>query len=332
MKDNRLPRLSIIVPTLNNSGEIAFFLQSITNQDYPKDNIEILICDGGSTDNTREIACKYEVKIIENKMVLADAGVNTGMTCASGDLLMVLAVDNIYLDKKSFIKIANTFFDKSIIAAFPKQVSDYNDSLFTKYTNTFTDPYNHFVYGNAANARTFHKVYNTIEKNDLYDIYDYKSSRTKPLLALAQGFTIRRGVKRSEKDTYDDISPVMSIIDSNYQIAYIHSLELYHHTTRDIWHFIRKTRWATLNAISNKKYGISQRRSSLSSFQKFKIVIWPLYGASFVLPFIYSVYKLIREREILWLFHPVICLISVYSSVTTIIFSKTITNFEISRK
>jgi len=316
---NNPPLISIITPTLNNEKVLASFLKSIRSQNYPQNNVEILILDGGSTDQTIQIAKKYGAKTYFNKKILPDPGVDLGIKNATGEIMMILAVDNIYKNKDAFTAIVKVFEDLSICAAFPKQCSSVADSIFTKYINTFTDPFNHFVYGNAANARTFHKIYSRLQHNDIYDVYDFRSSLAKPLIAFAQGFALRRGYKRDEKDALDDLGPVISLIEKNKKIAYIHSLSLYHDTVRDLNHFIRKQKWATINALLNKSYGIAHRINKLSRYQKFKIKIWPFYGLSIIFPFIRSVYGLFSDKEILWLFHPIICLISVYSSLVSAI-------------
>jgi glycosyltransferase involved in cell wall biosynthesis len=316
---NNPPLISVITPTLNNEKALPLFLESVRSQNYPQNNIEILVLDGGSTDQTLQIAKKYGAKTYFNERILADPGVDLGIKKATGEIMMILAVDNIYKDKNAFAAIAKVFEDPSIYAAFPKQCSGPTDSIFTKYINTFTDPFNHFVYGDAANARTFHKIYRTLEHNDIYDVYDFHSSKTKPLIAFAQGFALRQGYQRDEKDALDDLGPVISLIEKNKKIAYLHSLSLFHDTVRDLNHFIRKQKWATINALLGKSYGIAHRKEKLSRYQRLKIKIWPIYDLSVVLPLIRSVYGLFSDKEILWLFHPIICLISVYSSLISFV-------------
>jgi len=43
----KLPLVSIVIPTLNAAEVLENCLKSISEQDYPKDNLEIIIADGG---------------------------------------------------------------------------------------------------------------------------------------------------------------------------------------------------------------------------------------------------------------------------------------------
>ncbi len=53
-----LPLVTVIIPTLNQGKYIAETLDSILRQDYP--HFEILVMDGGSTDNTLDVLRRYE--------------------------------------------------------------------------------------------------------------------------------------------------------------------------------------------------------------------------------------------------------------------------------
>jgi glycosyltransferase involved in cell wall biosynthesis len=309
--------VSIVTPTLNNGKILQFFFNHLRHQTYK--NIECLIVDGGSTDNTLKIAKKNKARIIKNPLVLSEPGVSLGMEKARGDLIIILAADNYFKDRKALEKIVNIFNDKTIYAAFPKHDSQKNFSIFSKYHNVFTDPFNHFVYGEAANARTFHRIYKTLFHNKIYDIYDYAKSPELPMIALAQGFTVRAPFKRKKQDYFDDCQPIIEIIKARKKIAYIHSLSIYHNTTSDLNHFIRKQRWATQNALEKKSYGISFRQKNLSAGQKLRIKLWPFYALSFVLPTLRAIWGLVEDREPLWLFHPINCWFSAAASLQQVI-------------
>lgn len=315
MKDSNLPSISLIIPTLNNGAIVGDFLKLISKQNYPKNKVEIIVTDGGSSDETVKIAKKYGAEVYANKKVLAEPGVTLGMSKARGDILIVLATDNYLYDPNSFQKYANTFSDSEVYAAFPRHESKNWDSIFTKYINVFTDPFNHFVYGYSANGRTFKKIYKTLFSNDIYDLYDFSSAQELPLIAFAQGFAVRSSYIRKTRDSMDDIKPVIDLIKEGKNVAFIHSLPLYHHTVTNVAHFIRKQRWGTRNAISKKNYGISYRSQNLSRNQRFRMKIWPFYALSFVAPLIHSIYHLVKDREPMWIYHAPLCFISATASL-----------------
>lgn len=87
--------VSVIIPCRNEEKYIKDCLETILNQTYPKDKIEILIVDGASEDKTREIVKKYSdtknnIKLLDNPKKLFAAANNIGIKNAKGDLVMIL--------------------------------------------------------------------------------------------------------------------------------------------------------------------------------------------------------------------------------------------------
>ncbi len=50
-----MPLISVIIPTYNYANYITEAIDSVLNQEYPKDKIEIIVVDDGSTDNTKDV-------------------------------------------------------------------------------------------------------------------------------------------------------------------------------------------------------------------------------------------------------------------------------------
>ena len=90
-----LPRITIITPTLNQAEFIERSIKSVLNQDYP--NLQYIIIDGGSQDETVDIIKKYADKITywvsENDQGQSHA-INKGLLMADGDLINWLNSDD----------------------------------------------------------------------------------------------------------------------------------------------------------------------------------------------------------------------------------------------
>lgn len=89
-------RISIITPSYNQARYIERTIQSVLDQDYK--DIEYIIMDGGSTDDTVEILKKYSNHIIwksEKDKGQSDA-INKGLKMATGDIVAYLNSDDTY--------------------------------------------------------------------------------------------------------------------------------------------------------------------------------------------------------------------------------------------
>jgi glycosyltransferase involved in cell wall biosynthesis len=97
------PKISILIPTLNAVNVLEDCLKSISIQDYPKELIEIIVADGGSTDGTRNIVAKYGAKLIENPLKTAEAGKMVALKVSTGEYIALIDSDNI-LPGKNWLK------------------------------------------------------------------------------------------------------------------------------------------------------------------------------------------------------------------------------------
>ncbi len=89
----QFPFISIVIPAWNAQRTLRDCLDSLKNLNYPKERMEILIVDGLSTDNTREIAASYDLTMVDNPKKSHRTGVNRGFKCAKGELVAYADAD-----------------------------------------------------------------------------------------------------------------------------------------------------------------------------------------------------------------------------------------------
>lgn len=106
-------KVSIITATYNSSNTIIDTLKSLENQSYP--NIEYIIVDGESKDNTLEIVKKYSTKI--SKIISEpDKGIydalNKGIDASTGDIIGFLHSDDIFAYSNAIEDLVNTLINE----------------------------------------------------------------------------------------------------------------------------------------------------------------------------------------------------------------------------
>ena len=90
------PRVSIIMPAYNAADTIETALQSIRRQTIA-DEVEILVIDGGSTDDTRAIARRYGATVLDNPQRLPEPAKVIGMRRAAGRYIVEQDTDEEWL-------------------------------------------------------------------------------------------------------------------------------------------------------------------------------------------------------------------------------------------
>lgn len=86
-------KLSIIVPCRNEDRYLKYCLDSISDQDFPRSEYEIIVVDNGSTDRSLEIANSMADNVIIAKNKKVGAVRNIGAKCAQGDTIIFIDAD-----------------------------------------------------------------------------------------------------------------------------------------------------------------------------------------------------------------------------------------------
>lgn len=149
-------RFSIIIPALNEEKLIENVLEQFSSEIKERYSIEVIVSDGGSSDNTVEKASKYAditIKDTGNKRQNISCGRNQGVQKSQGDVLVFLNADTIISDVNLFFREINAIFKNSKISAIAAAVRVFPaeeklaDRLFHCFYNNYVRVLNKFFMG-----------------------------------------------------------------------------------------------------------------------------------------------------------------------------------------
>ena len=162
------PLISIITVVYNGAAHIEKTIQSVLFQNY--DNVEYIIIDGGSSDETLDIIKKYDDSIdywvSESDKGISDA-FNKGIRCSSGDLIGLINADDYYEENvfehvvKKYIK--NLDLKELIIYGDTNKITSGGDKKVknsSKLSWFISVPFSHC---SSFLTRTYYKKYGLFE-------------------------------------------------------------------------------------------------------------------------------------------------------------------------
>jgi succinoglycan biosynthesis protein ExoA len=90
------PLVSLLIAMKNESAFIADTLTAVFAQDYPAEKIEVVVADGGSTDDSREIVAQLfagrpNTLLLDNPQISASCGWNLGIARCRGDIIGIVS-------------------------------------------------------------------------------------------------------------------------------------------------------------------------------------------------------------------------------------------------
>ena len=126
--------VSVIIPTYNRAHYLSEAIDSILNQDIQDCQIEIIVVDDGSTDNTKEVLKKYgsRVRYIYQDNRGAGPARNRGIDEATGEWICFLDSDDRWLPGKLTLQF-------KVLDAFPGYDAIHSEFLIFNETGVLTD-------------------------------------------------------------------------------------------------------------------------------------------------------------------------------------------------
>jgi len=317
-------QLSFIIPTLNADSVLEMCLKSIKNQSFPKKEYEIIIADGGSTDNTLKIAKKYHARIIKNSLKTAEAGKAIGVKSANGKYIALIDSDNI-LPTKNWLQTNIDILEKdqSLIGTEPLFFTYRRKAGFIERYSALigvNDPYA-FISGiydrqNYINFKWTGLKINQID-NKKYIKVELKPNSLIPTIG-ANG-TIFRSDFLKNNIHYDylfDIDIIANYLSKTKKSIYFAKVKqgiIHTFCESSIKKFIRKQN----RRITDYFYYQHLRQFNWNQTNKSGILKFIFYTILIIPALIDSIRGFFHKPDPVWFFHPIACYITliVYSAV-----------------
>jgi len=123
------PKISVIIPAYNAENKIKKTLNAVLSQKYPEKELEVIVVDDGSSDNTINIIKKFKkVKLITKKHGGPASARNLGVKKSKGDI--ILFTDSDCIPKKNWIKRMIEPFNNKDVVAVAGTYDTLNDDFF----------------------------------------------------------------------------------------------------------------------------------------------------------------------------------------------------------
>jgi glycosyltransferase involved in cell wall biosynthesis len=322
-----LPSISVIIPTYNCSEMLSHCLRSITTQDYPTDKIEILVIDGGSEDNTIDVARAYNAKVIhaQQERENPEGRKAIGLQKSDNDILLYIDSDNILPHSKWLKKMLSPFLEnREVVATQPLRYHhEPSYSLLNRYFALLgvSDPV--VYYFNKRDKLSWaEEKWNLVgQARDMGYYYLVRfDPRNVPTLG-ANGFLIRKESllrARCMPHEFFHIDVNQDLINLGLNTYGIVKDDVVHLTGASIASSISKrvTYMRYYHNLMNRRYKIYEPTNGQD---KLKLGQFVLFSITLLRPAMDSVRGYKKLPDIAWFLHPVFCILVVLAYGTVVL-------------
>jgi len=309
-----LKTISIVIPTFNSASTLRQCLESVFMQNYPRDNVEVIVVDGGSTDKTLDIAREFEVRILYNSLRTGEAGKSVGLMAAKGELVAFIDSDNV-IPNSNWLKMMVAPFeieDDDVMGAEPFAFTyRTRDPLITRYVALFgvCDPLQLYV-GNRDRWNWVKQNWTDDNSHEVIDKGSYYLLKLRKGVMIpcigANGFVGRREIlfKANCKPYYFDIDVVYELVQMGFNGVAMVKTDIVHLHANSVTTFIRKAYRRIRDYRYFKKYRKYPWRANMKG-----VAMFTLFTVT-VLPIIQEVIRGYKKKpDKAWLVHPLACLL-----------------------
>lgn len=332
MRNDNFPTISVVIATHNSSRTIRRCLQSIRIQQYPQERIEIIIADGASTDQTREISSGYNVRwvAVDPSKQSAEYNKATGVSHAKNEILAMIDHDNILPHDLWLQNMVQPFLEQKDVVGVETLRYHYDPttSLLDRYFALFGagDPLVWYM-GKADRLSYIYDIYNA--SGPVKDCGGYYTVQFTPKTMTtigANGFLVRRKTLMENAQTapgmYFDMDVNMDLIKKGFDTyAFVKDSILHLTGYGNIWNFLRR------RVLFLSQYRFGKNAENQKNVRRFGAIsgvgvirlIWAIIVSSTgIIPLYDSIRGSRKIRDHAWFIHPFLCLcfVLIYGWVT----------------
>lgn len=299
---------SIIMPTYNSEDTIEMALQSIRMQDLPKESIEILVIDGGSTDKTLEIAQQYDATILENPKRFPEYAKRIGFKEAKGRWIVMEDSDEVLTDKSQLRK-RKEFFEQNTqvyCLILDKYIPGDNCGIACSYVNWFGDPFSYVIY-NLSDSRVRSNRKNLRQISDTGNVYFYNAD---DIIPIGDGGTTTIDIKKAKElfgeEYYTQefaVSIFYNMVNSTQYVGCIPKDNIIHYSVAGFKAYLKKLRFrvnTNLNEVEQSGYSVRAGKNTKLRNRK---IVFILYVMTILLPLVDSIRMAIKYKRPSLLLH-----------------------------
>lgn len=309
--------LNIIIPTLNAANFLESCLASIKKQNFT--DYQILIVDGGSTDQTLAIAKKFKAKVLPNPLKTAEAAKAIGVRASKSDYVALIDSDNILPDKswlKTNLDILKS--DSSLVGSEPIKFTYRPQSGFIERYSALigaNDPYAFITglydrYSYLSGTWTGLKIEH-IDKGKYLKVKLESNTLLPTIGANGTIFKTKFLQDNLDSDYLFDIDILSHYLQTHQSPLYFAKVKqgiIHTFCESSIKKFYRKQN----RRITDYFYYQKLRHFDWSSSNRFGVIKFILYVLP-LFPMLYDTLKgFIRKTDMAWFFHPLACYLTLY--------------------
>ena len=291
-----MPRLSIIVPTLNAEALIGNCLASIAAQTYPRDCYEIILADAFSKDRTREIAARFGAVVFDDSGKNMEEGKRLALGQAQGEFVAFVDADN-ELTHPDYLELAVCALEKypaaiGVESYYPPSPRMSSFCAYLTHLLHISDPISWLLSRNPVLTATDGEI----ERWTLPG-----TSLAYPL--GANGFVFRRSDLESVRagEHFQDTHVALHLMRSGRrEWLRIRGRGVHHYYVQTPWRFVQKRRRATVHFLRvQDEMPVNWMR------EKPPVPAWlaAIYCVTIFGPLYHVVRGVARDRDVRWLWH-----------------------------